>query len=442
MLVCRPCAVTFPILGDDDGAVPFLWPDPDAALLDWRNRYNATLADIDDQLAATRSPDDALPTTTRQRLLHLHQGYDRYQGELRNLLGPLNVGQALARETHLALRTRLPSHHGVLSYAQNIFRDWSWGDDENEQVANHFSAILGDLQPGAKVLVLGAGAGRLAFDLHPAMQFDKTWALDSNPLLCLIGARMTTGATANLTEFPLAPISTEDSAVARTLTAPAPISASSNLQFVCADALHPPFAPEQFDLVITPWLLDVIDAAAPRIMRVIARLLRGGGLWVNHGSVAFAGADPANRLAAVEIAELAHQHGFEVTSTTDVVLPYLQSPSSRQRREELVYTQVARRDERASHAPMSDEGFVPQWIIDERLAVPLTTAFETQISTLRIHAFIMSLIDGQRSVMDMARVFEEQRLMPASDAVQAIRGFLTTMHEEAVTARGRSIRDA
>jgi SAM-dependent methyltransferase len=419
-----------------------LWPEPEAALLDWRNRYNATLADIDDQLAATRSPDATLPSATRARLLHLRQGYDRYKGELRDLLAPLNVGQALARETHLALRTRLPSHHGVLSYAQNIFRDWSWGNDENKQVASHFAAMLDDLQPGAKMLVLGAGAGRLAFDLHHAMHFDNTWALDSNPLLCLIGARMTTGATANLTEFPLAPISTKDCAVARTLAAPTPTSASSNLQFVCADALHPPFAPEQFDVVITPWLLDVIDATAPRVMRVIARLLRRGGIWVSHGSVAFAGADPANRLAASEIAELAQQHGFEVTSTTDTMLPYLQSPSSRQRREELVYTQVARRDERASRAPMSDDGFVPQWIIDERLAVPLTTAFETQISTLRIHAFIMSLIDGERSVLDMARVFEEQRLMPASEAVQAIRGFLTTMHEEAVTAQGRSIRDA
>ena len=50
----------------------------------------------------------------------------------------------------------------------------------------------------------------------------------------------------------------------------------------------------------------------------------------------------------------------------------------------------------------------------------------------------MSLIDGQRSIRDMAKVLEAQRLMPAQQAEQAIRGFLTTMHEEAIRRDGFS----
>jgi hypothetical protein len=51
--------------------------------------------------------------------------------------------------------------------------------------------------------------------------------------------------------------------------------------------------------------------------------------------------------------------------------------------------------------------------------------------TTRMHAFIMSLIDGKRSLKDMARVMEEQRLMPRQEAESALRGFLVKMYDEA-----------
>jgi hypothetical protein len=40
----------------------------------------------------------------------------------------------------------------------------------------------------------------------------------------------------------------------------------------------------------------------------------------------------------------------------------------------------------------------------------------------------------------MAKVLEEQRLMPAQQAEQAIRGFLTTMYEEAIHRDGLANR--
>jgi hypothetical protein len=51
--------------------------------------------------------------------------------------------------------------------------------------------------------------------------------------------------------------------------------------------------------------------------------------------------------------------------------------------------------------------------------------------TTRMHAFIMSLIDGKRSLKDMARVLEEQRLMSRQEAETALRGFLVKMYDEA-----------
>ena len=48
---------------------------------------------------------------------------------------------------------------------------------------------------------------------------------------------------------------------------------------------------------------------------------------------------------------------------------------------------------------------------------------------------ILSLIDGKRSLKDMAETMESQRLMPAKEAEAAIRGFLIKMFEEASSGR-------
>jgi hypothetical protein len=54
----------------------------------------------------------------------------------------------------------------------------------------------------------------------------------------------------------------------------------------------------------------------------------------------------------------------------------------------------------------------------------------------RIHAFIMSLIDGRRSLQDIAKVVVDQRLMNEHEAEPAIRSFLVKMYDD--SRRGSS----
>src|SRR5690606_3628478 len=114
---------------------------------------------------------------------------------------------------------------------------------------------LGGASPG-RTLVLGAGAGRLAYDFHERCGTASTTALDFNPLLVLLAARAARGEAIELYEFPLAPRSTAEQAVLRRLAAPRP--ARHGLRFVLGDANRPPFPAGAFDTVITPWLVDIL----------------------------------------------------------------------------------------------------------------------------------------------------------------------------------------
>ena len=433
--VCGDCKTTFPEIAN----VPLLWTKPNEALLDWRNRLNLTLSETEEQLSKLNSAlnKPVQLEATKQRLEHLQTHYHGYLKQLQRLFAPFKPGESLAQEVHIALGTALLSHHGALSYAPQIFRDWAWQDGqapENQQVSNYLATKLDrHTNTNTQVLVLGCGAGRLSYDLAFQLQCKTIVGLDANPILSHVAQQMVSGAQIELTEFPLAPISPTDFAVSQTLSAKKPIE-RENLQFVCADALNPPFSANHFDIVITPWLIDVVDAPLRRVLDSIAAVLKTDGIWLCHGSLAFSG-EVLNRLDQAEVVELTHQHGFEVLDWENQQLPYLQSPHSRNHRQEEVFTQIAQLKQDADFAKQSTE-LVPSWLNKPNQPVPLLPQFQTQLTSTRIHAFIMGLVDGKRDINAMADVLEQQRLMPKAQAKQAIQGFLKKMYEEAKAASG------
>ena len=432
---CNDCKTVFPEIAN----VPLLWSRPNEALLDWRNKLNLTLSETEEQISKLQIalnkpvPIDA----TKQRLHHLHAHYCSYLEQLRRLFAPFKPGEPLARELHNALGTAILSHHGALSYAPQIFRGWAWQNgsaSENQSVLNYLVSKLAEFTTTqSRVLVLGCGAGRLVYDLALHLQPEEVVGLDANPVLTHIAQQLVDGKGFELIEFPIAPITPADFAVNHTLSAPTQ-STKLNLQFVCADALNPPFAANQFDIVITPWLVDVIDAPLTAVMQSVAAVLKTDGIWLCHGSLAFSG-DVLNRLDHAEVVELTGQNGFDVLSWENQWLPYLQSPHSRNHRQEQVFTQVAQLTQALGFAKQPTRS-VPKWITDPNQPVPLLPQFQTQLTSTRIHAFIMGLVDGKRDVNAMAEVLEQQRLMPKTQAKQAIQGFLKKMYEEAKTASG------
>ncbi len=397
------------------GGITCGFADPDAAVSDWRNRWRL------ERQRMWHAEQSARATTatgaTRERLERLADGLATQRASIEEVLAPLlGDDRGGARETLLGLRTKLPSHHAPTSYATNICRDWVWGDDEAERAVALLGAHTG------RVLVLGCGAGRLSYDLAATAR--EVVAVDSNPLLALLAARMNGGTDISFVEFPLSPRTLSDTAVTHTLRAR---PAREHLSFVWADALQPPFAEASFDCVVTHWLVDVIDAPLGTLAATINGLLAPGGIWTNQGSLAYQRARAEENLSLEEARETLDANGFTLDACRDDEIPYLASPHSRQRRMEEIITWQARKTGGARRPGFAHR---PDWLTTANQPVPLSDSFQTQAAATRIHAFVMSLIDGRRSITQMALELERQGLMPKAEATAAIRGMLDTMWEE------------
>jgi SAM-dependent methyltransferase/uncharacterized protein YbaR (Trm112 family) len=419
---CAGCQVDFPRVA----GIPWLFAEPNAALGEWRGRLHFSLQRLERErleLAAALESTDVRPVT-RARIESLERATRDHAVRLRSLLAPFEIEQHSASyETYLALRTRLPADQGLTTYYANIHRDWCWGDTENDASFDVLVVALGDAAPG-RVLVLGSGAGRLAYDLHMRTAATLTVALDFNPLLVAIAESVTSGKSVGLYEFPIAPRG--EHALLRTLAAPAP--ARAGLVHVLADAHRPPFRRAAFDTVVTPWLVDILPERFDSLCARINGLLKEGGRWLNFGSLSFHDPDPLTRYGIEECRAALADNGFGAIEVDEREIPYLSSPASRHARRERVVSWSARKERDMKKVPRYHA--LPEWLVRGTDPVPLSDSFRSQATATRIHAFLMSLIDGRRSIKDMAKLVVEQHLMSAAEAEPAIRSFLIKMHDD------------
>jgi hypothetical protein len=426
--LCGACSSGYPVIGE----IPWLFPDPRHSLAEWRGRTSLLTQHLASEAAAMRA---ALPGTTvaatRRRLEHVAAANEAQIERVLALLAPLGLDQAsISEAAHQALGTRLPTEQGLTNYYVNLHRDWCWGEEENAGSMAAIRATLGAPLGGfaglGHTLVQGAGAGRLAYDLHAAGDSPLTVATDFNPLLLFAARELFAGRKLELYEFPIAPRSIEDCAIARTLESPGP--ARAGLELVAGDALQPPFADAAFDTVVTPWFVDIIGEPLARVAARVNQLLKPGGRWINFGSLAFSRAAHADRIGLDEALEILPRAGFAAPVVSETALPYMRSPASRHARVETTVTWVAVKRGAAEEQPRARVW--PDWLLQAEKPVPRTAAFEMRQVSSRVHAFLLALINGDRSMRDMARVLVEQRLASPQEAEAQVRIFMTRLYEE------------
>lgn len=413
-LHCNVCATDFFALED----IPCLFPAGTHQRSIWQHQTAGLLAQAEQGLNNIRESLARydLSDCTRERLA------ETYKANLLNL----NSIQSLFTKKTLPpafSETLNQLNAGDLGeYFDLIFRDWGWDtieapSHENETAFERTISLIEKLPARPKkILVLGAGAGRLSWDLHTYLNPEFTLAVDSNPLLLGIADELIKKRTAiNFGEFKLFPQIHRPTATTRTITPPENAADFAHNWFLLgANVWNLPLKKANFDLVITPWFVDVNGGDLRDLIGLIQNLLTPEGCWLNTGPLLFTRHLPLQlKYSQTEIKEFIAMSGLVLIDERVDQAPYLVSPMEARFREEQVWSFIVGQSGLEEHLP---GGVIANWLVMHHLPIPVANYQASQPHPL-VEA-IIQMIDGNNSINTICRIISPQ--LPENVSVKDI----------------------
>lgn len=429
-LRCPDCATEYPLYASGDAYIPWLFSNPDTARLEWNARYRWFLknnASTYNRLnrALTNTPS---ASTTRRRINDSRRAHREHRRQVEALLATVGLdADDLVPAVTRVLQENLPRNQSLMSYADNVFRDWAWNNGENDALFDAVDTVLCADQRDeiGSVLTLGAGACRLPYDIHRECAPSLSVSLDLNPLLLIIGSQVIRGCPVPLYEFPTAPLDGGIAGVLQHCSAPVVFDddAERRFEFVLGDATNPPFVPGSFDTVVTPWLIDILPQDLRDFVPHVNRLLPKDGVWVNTGSLAFFADDPCRCYSEAEVFKIVEENGFELLTVDHRTVPYLQSPHSAHGRVERIMSFAAKK--RLDVEPATPAPLLPDWILDTTRPVPSSTETTLASSSYLLSAQVLAAVDGKRSITAIGKLVAREYGLSMDECILAIKRILT-----------------
>lgn len=392
------------------GGVPLWFDEPSLMLGHWAAELGALLARFDRDIGAVAPASAVLLDSTRARI-------DRVRSAL---VHNRKAIEQLFAEARLRPSAPVPGKGGegasLLSAWFQMLRDWGWHEHSQENAVSleQTLAALGERADVGKLLVLGAGAGRLAYDLHVATGATCSVLLDNNPLPSLVGRRVVAGSTLELFEIPRNPRTPELAAIPRQLRRPGP--AVTDFHFVLADARLPVARAGGFDTVLTPWYIDRVDQPLEAVVDTVYRALAPGGRWLNHGPLIYDGRALSAQLTLSELCELVEQRGFRREYSASESVPYLRTEASSSGRSETVHTLLWRRDER----PVPRDPVLPEGLGDPAAPLVRWAGLDAYQAPNPAVTTILALVDGRRNAQQIADTLAPRLRLPPEKALALV----------------------
>lgn len=315
-------------------------------------------------------------------------------------------------------------------YYHHILRDWAWDAEPSKHYKTHVNDanlrrvldVWRAPQP-KKMLLLGAGAGRLSWDLHKALKPEFTIAADINPFLLTCAQSLIKQRKAiTLPELYTYPQIGYPYSKSWLMEPPEdPQQLHKSWFALGADVWNMPLKENCVDTIVTSWLLDVTGGDVKDLIAVISYLLEPGGSWINTGPLLYSGQLSFDlKYSAEEILDFADMAGFEIEKQSVEEIAHMASPLNARYHHEQVFSFSMRKRTAARPVPKpghTDEWLTPPWLIMHHQPVP-NISFQCQMG----HEFIsqvLSLVDGKRSVYLIAQMVQPG-LPEGVDAKEAV----------------------
>jgi hypothetical protein len=143
---------------------------------------------------------------------------------------------------------------------------------------------------------------------------------------------------------------------------------------------------------------------------------------VHFGPLRFDGR-MASRYMIEDVLELAEQAGFERPAPIQADVSYFDAPHSGSRRTETVFAFAVRKLQNAPQLPAAVPP-TPAWHQDPSLPIPLDEALINLKRSAVFNAGVLSMIDGSRSIRDLAATLGEQWRLPPEQLVPKLQALL------------------
>ncbi|HEY8946230.1 MAG TPA: methyltransferase domain-containing protein, partial [Polyangiaceae bacterium] len=277
---CGACAESYPRIA----SIRVLLPAPRAQIERWRKQLGLVIRQGLQTRGAieVQATEPSVGTTTQTRLYGLARAILEQVEDIAVVLGPV-LGGPLPPDENLGFP------RGAMDYMTYLHRDWAWAegrDAENERALDAIRRVTHGRQLG-RTLVLGAGACRLAYDLHLQCGGSQTAVVDIDPFLLVIAEAVVRGAQVPLTETSVNAPEVDPVGRRWTLSAPSGPLTEDVFQFYLANGTEPPFAAASFDTIVTPWFIDQVPTDLAGLLRTVNDLLVPGGRWINQGPLIY-----------------------------------------------------------------------------------------------------------------------------------------------------------
>ncbi|MGX5174539.1 hypothetical protein ACUR5C_11020 [Aliikangiella sp. IMCC44653] len=402
--------------------IPWLNKNPLHSMVDWSVKLNHFNQVLSEEVNLINNELKSCSEIVKPRLQTLCKGKQNFIQQVNELVSPVLKAKVASKPVYDALTDRVPHTQNLLAYEANLYRDWVWGEQENRVTADFAYSML-QQTTNNEMLVIGAGACRLAYDLHQKIslhsQNNITVANDINPLLLFAANQILFGPGLTIGEFPPAPKTDKDIFINHEI--PACHNPPENFHLLFSDAATPALQAESFDTIVTPWVIDIQAHELSEFMRALNHYLPIGGQWINFGSLVFNQKKQAMRYSLSEIKQLAKVCGFEIEIERQIETPYLKSPYNAGYRMENITGWRAKKIQHCKHNPNLQ--VLPHWLTQTELPIPKTKEIQAFAFTHNMYADLASLIDGKLSLQQIAQKLAKEQAIDKAEALAMLKKF-------------------
>ena len=394
----------------------------DSFLLQWKIKAYRLFEFLENRIESIEKDllDNDILSSTKNRLTQLKNAEEFNLIEIKRILKPLVEEDDVMGPFE---GDPLPDTQHLQSYYKNIFRDWVWDTEENKLSADMLIKSLEaiDQTKIKKTVVLGAGSGRLAFDLQNKLNFKDLTLLDINPFLLLIAKNVMKNEKLSLFDIPETPEDLSKAFTKKEFAVDYKVN-SENINLMLGDGVNLPFESKSVDLFIAPWFIDIIEEDFRDYIKRINHCLNLSGHFLLFGPLGFNSNIPKKAYFKEEVLEIFKENGFELVSEQMQTIPYLKNPSSGNSRSERVYCLICKKVSEVNKP--KEFIYYPNWIVDNSLPIPRDVLIEETQLKSKLHFDILSIVDGQKSINDISKLMSGAYQMTEEQAKESLQMYL------------------